>query len=78
MRAEADVADDIEVVVLLGRIFRSQLEIIEARLAELQHSSPGGREAEVLTELCALSKAASGILGSMKQSDFQEHSVMAS
>lgn len=78
MAANAGITDDVELRVLLERIIRSQLEIIELRVGELQESSSFGREVKVLGELRALSKAAQGLLRHIEQDGFQDKRARAS
>lgn len=67
MAGKAGTTDDMELRVLLERIIRSQLDIIDLRLVELQDTLPSDREVKVLSDLRALSKAAQGVLRNIEQ-----------
>lgn len=77
MAAKTGITDDIELRVLLERIIRSQLDIIDLRLVELQDSSLFDREAKVLIDLRALSKAAQGLLRNVEQDEHQPEQAVA-
>lgn len=77
MAGKVGITDDIELRVLLERIIRSQLDIIDSRLVELQDSPLSDREAKVLIELRALSKAAQGLLRNVEQDEFRPEQAIA-
>jgi hypothetical protein len=77
MAAKTGITDDIELRVLLERIIRAQLDIIDLRLVELQDSSLIEREAKVLVDLRALSKAAQGLLRNVEQGECQPDQAVA-
>ena len=78
MAARAGITDDVDLRVLLEGIIRSQLDVIDSRLSEVRDLLPSGKEAKVLGDLRAMSKAALGLVKHLEQDGFDYDRAVAS
>lgn len=78
MAARAGITDDVDLRVLLEGIIQSQLDVIDSRLSEVRDLLPSGKEAKVLGDLRAMSKAALGLVKHLEQDGFNYDRAVAS